>query len=582
MSVIYEHYIDKPDPSIYYYDISHISQHQHEEEILLRIGTTFKVVSVEKSSDNRWYVMLRLEKVDDYRFKNTIDRTPIEIVRSFFNKASQKKNINIENILNEDLSSNTILIMSVFIRLGHLVKHHPREQLEYYQSALSLIPLNESNLLKVGYWAIRMRCISSVNDWTSIPLNIYRQTVLHIHGDLKLKLYRELAQIDEARGDFHSAKIHYNELLKCTDEQLERKIIFNELKRLDKKVDELKPVLPPGEVAYWYLYVSILTITDRPLIDHHCQIFHQSIDNLDLPKDFSFTDLLPHIDRNERIQLMNNSSNNIEFDSIDCSVKHVFIMSLTDKPLTLMIEKNLTIGQLKKMIRCRFDIPYPEKYDFRLIHLGITLIDEQKSLDHYQINDQSVIYLIHGPRIQYKPINRYEQRLYESTGLTRNDILRTFTAEQRRLERIMAKQQRNSEKKLKILQNYRNGTINADTFNSAFKQIFQENLVSSQYDDDDDADSAHLLDMPDSLADEYIQNNGPRPSMNRLLQLSLCSFPRQTYFEENNNNQQTFSNNFQRHNQNDDENGINQIEQQTDDNSSVIDQSLYLPNCFPS
>ena len=146
--------------------------------------------------------------------------------------------------------------------------------------------------------------------------------------------------------------------------------------------------------------------------------------------------MLPHIDLNEHIQLINNSSNNIKFDSIDCSVKHVFIMSLTDKPFTLMIEKNLTIGQLKEIIRCSFDIPYPEKYDFRLIHLGITLIDEQKSLDHYQINDQSVIYLIHGPRIQYKPINRYEQRLDESTGLTFNDILRTFTAEKLRLERI--------------------------------------------------------------------------------------------------------------------------------------------------
>ena len=72
---------------------------------MLRIGTTFKVVSIEKSSDNRWYVILRLEKVDDYRSKNTINRTPMEIVQSFFNKASQRQNINVENIINEHLSS---------------------------------------------------------------------------------------------------------------------------------------------------------------------------------------------------------------------------------------------------------------------------------------------------------------------------------------------------------------------------------------------------------------------------------------------------------------------------------------------
>jgi len=43
-------------------------------------------------------------------------------------------------------------------------------------------------------------------DWTSIPLNIYRQTVFHIYGDLKQKLHRELARIDEARGDFVQLK----------------------------------------------------------------------------------------------------------------------------------------------------------------------------------------------------------------------------------------------------------------------------------------------------------------------------------------------------------------------------------------
>ncbi|CAF0911709.1 unnamed protein product [Rotaria sp. Silwood1] len=156
MSVIYENYIDKPDPSIFYYDMSHISNFPNEEEVLLRIGTTFKVVSVEKLFDNIWHVMLRLEKVNDDRAKNIVHRTPIEIVQYFFRKASQKQKTNVKNIISERLSSNTIVSMSVFIRLGHLFKHHPREQHQYYQSALSLILSNESTLLEVGYLAIRM------------------------------------------------------------------------------------------------------------------------------------------------------------------------------------------------------------------------------------------------------------------------------------------------------------------------------------------------------------------------------------------------------------------------------------------
>ncbi|CAF3671368.1 unnamed protein product [Rotaria sordida] len=297
-SIIYENYNDKPDPSIYYYDISHIS-HFSEEEVLFRIGTIFKVVSIEEPSesiDNRWHVKLRLEKGGDFRSKNTINRTPMEIVQSFFNKASQKKKISVENIINERLSSNIIIIMSVFIRLGHLVKHHPQEQLHYYQSALSKISSNESSLLEVGYEAIRMRCTSSVNDWTSVPLSIYRQTVLHIDGDLRKQLYRELARINEARGDFHSAKMHYNDALKYTNDCLERQLILSDLERLNSKVDDLKPVLPSNQVAYWYLYATVLTSEEQSLIDHKCDIFHRQCDDdddadpdhlLDMPNPFT-------------------------------------------------------------------------------------------------------------------------------------------------------------------------------------------------------------------------------------------------------------------------------------------------------
>ncbi|CAF4913531.1 unnamed protein product, partial [Rotaria sp. Silwood1] len=121
----------------------------------------------------------------------------------------------------------------VFIRLGHLVKHHPPEQLYYYQSVLSIIPSNESALLEVGDWAIRMRCISSVNDWTSVLLSIYRQTVFHIHGDLRKQLHRELARIDEVRGGFHLAKMHCHDALKFTNNCVERQLILSDLERLN-------------------------------------------------------------------------------------------------------------------------------------------------------------------------------------------------------------------------------------------------------------------------------------------------------------------------------------------------------------
>ncbi|CAF3888130.1 unnamed protein product [Rotaria sp. Silwood1] len=113
------------------------------------------------------------------------------------------------------------------------IKHHPPEQLYYYQSVLSIIPSNESALLEVGDWAIRMRCISSVNDWTSVLLSIYRQTVFHIHGDLRKQLHRELARIDEVRGGFHLAKMHCHDALKFTNNCVERQLILSDLERLN-------------------------------------------------------------------------------------------------------------------------------------------------------------------------------------------------------------------------------------------------------------------------------------------------------------------------------------------------------------
>ncbi|CAF3724499.1 unnamed protein product [Adineta steineri] len=257
MSVIYESYTEKPDPTVYYYDISDLSQMEYEEEVLLRVGTVFQLVSIEKSTDGSWHVILRLEKVDDYRSAITVHRTPDEVVDCFFRKASQWRNINLENMR---LSTDMIIRMSVFIRLGHLVRHHPREQLQYYQSALAIIPSCELALREVGYWAIRMRCISSVNDWTSVPVNIYRQTVFHVKASLRNQLNRELAGIEEARGAFRSAARYCHQILKHSNNCLEKQMMSREIERLNKKVDDLQPVLPPGQIAYWYL-----TVTDRQL-----------------------------------------------------------------------------------------------------------------------------------------------------------------------------------------------------------------------------------------------------------------------------------------------------------------------------
>jgi hypothetical protein len=533
-----------------------------EKEVLLRIGTTFKVISVEKSPDNIWHAILHLEKVNDYRTKNTNHRQPIEIVQSFFHKASQKQKMNVENIINEHLSPNIIVTMSVFIRLGHLVKHHPREQLEYYQSALSLIPSNESILLDVGYWAIRMRCISSVKDWTSIPLNIYQQTILHTHGNFRKQLHRELARIDEARGDFCSAKIHYTASRKYTKYGSEEyQLISHDIKRLDNKVNERKPILPQGEIAYWYLYDTVLTMEERGNIDRQCNIFHKSINNLHL---------LPRINLNEHTLLFKDFSNNVKFNPIDLSIKHVFIKTLEDEPLILTLEKNMTVRQLKETIRQSFEIPYPEKYDLCLIHLGIRLSDEQKSLEDYQINDQSVIYLIHGPRIQDERMNPYEQRLYENTGLTGSDISRKLAVEKSKAERLQANLQKETDIAINLRPNmYRNEMINAETANSAFHQFFQKNLVVSQYDDDEDADPDHLLDMTDSLADECIQNSSPHIPAKELFELLCLAYHDRTDTEENNNNNQQNDGN---------DSGINR----TNETLLGRDESLLLSNCIAS
>ncbi|CAF1151952.1 unnamed protein product [Adineta steineri] len=266
MSVIYESYTDKPDPTVYYYDISCLSQMEDEEEVLLRVGTVFQLVRIEKSTDGSWHVILRLEKVDDYRSAITVHRTPDEVVDCFFRKASQWRNINLENMR---LSTDMIIRMSVFIRLGHLVRHHPREQLQYYQSALAIIPSCELALREVGYWAIRMRCISSVNDWTSVPVNIYRQTVFHVKASLRNQLNRELAGIEEARGAFRSAARYCHQILKHSNNCLEKQMMSREIERLNKKVDDLQPVLPPGQIAYWYFNMDRILAVARIQSEKH-------------------------------------------------------------------------------------------------------------------------------------------------------------------------------------------------------------------------------------------------------------------------------------------------------------------------
>lgn len=527
ISNIYENYIDQPDPSIYYYDISHISKMPDEEEVLLRIGTTFKVINIEKLSDHRWHVYLRFEKVNDYRSKNKINRTPIEIVQSFFRKASQKQKINVEDIIDKHLSSDIILKISIFIRLGHLVKHHPQEQLQYYQYALCQIPSNESILLQIGYWAIRTRCIFSVNDWRFIPLNIYRQTVVHIQGNLKQKLHDELTRIEVARA----AKWHYNEVSKSTDNYSEQQIILDEN-------DQLKILLQSDEVAYRCLYAGILTTGERGIIDYYCRMFYQSIDTASLSEDFSFANILPNVDLNEHYQLLNQFFNNIRLDSTDLSSKHIFIVSLTDKPFILKIQTNLTIGQLKEKIRSNLEIPCFVEYDFRLIHLGKTLIDEEKLMSDYHINDQCIIHLIYGPSEKNKPVTGLDQEFQENTGLTVNLLKHISLVEERRLKKIQTQLQ---------LHAFPSLSGNSHAGNSRLDQFLKENLHFSQYDDDEnDADPADLLDMSDSLADQYFQNSGPQTSASEMMDL-ISRRPYQLNSGQNNNNQQISSDDLHDH-----------------------------------
>ena len=542
MSIIYRNYVDKPDPSIYYYSIKHISQFTEEEEILLRIGTTFKVIDVKYiPCDRLWHVKLRLEAVDDYRSKNNINRTPVEIVQSFFYKASQKQKINVMDIINKNLSLDIITKMSIYIRLGHLVKHHPQEQLYYYQFALSLIPSNQPTLLQLGYWAIRIRCIFSVNDLRLVPVDIYRQTVLHIQGNLQRKLHHELARIDQARADFSSAKLHY-EFLKNTLGDFDHRLSPDEIERLQNETNQLNSKLQSSEVAYRYLYAGILTTGERAIIEYQCKKFQQSIDTLSLSKNFSFADILPDVDLKQHYQLVQTFFNNIILDPTDLSIKHLFIISLVNKPFTIIIEDNLTIGQLKTKIRSNLEIPHPEGYDFRLIHLGITLSDEQKLITAYHINDQSFIYLIHGPNIKNQPANRLDQESQENTGLTAADIKHISLVGESQLKKLQTQSQKHAFNSLFLSENK---DRNSQTIIGKFDQYFQQNLNFSQYDEDnDDADPADLLGMSDSLVDQYFRNSGPQTSASELMDL-ISRHPYQLNTGENNNNQQTSSNDLQ-------------------------------------
>ncbi|CAF1038837.1 unnamed protein product [Adineta steineri] len=561
MSVIYESYTEKPDPTVYYYDISYLSQMEYEEEVLLRVGTVFQLVRIEKSTDGSWHVILRLEKVDDYRSAITVHRTPDEVVDCFFRKASQWRNINLENMR---LSTDMIIRMSVFIRLGHLVRHHPREQLQYYQSALAIIPSCELALREVGYWAIRMRCISSVNDWTSVPVNIYRQTVFHVKASLRNQLNRELAGIEEARGAFRSAARYCHQILKHSNNCLEKQMMSREIERLNKKVDDLQPVLPPGQIAYWYLYVTVLTADERSMVDHCCKLFHQHIDKRNLSKYFDFAAILPNIDWNEYPELINDDGiEHIDSSSREFPIFHVFIRTVTDRQLEFDLDRNTTLRQLKELIRSSFDLPYPAKYDFRLIYLGRSLTDEDNSLYHYNVYDQCVMYVVHGPHIQDESMNRLERELYEHTGLNSSNMDRILAVARIQSEKHGAEVQ-------KVYNMFTNLCMNeiktSESFNHAFTEFFRERLGSNQYNEDEDADPYDLVNMSHSAAMEYIENSGPNISARELLN-AFGGFAPRSNMEWNSDDQQ--------HRQTDHDSHMDLLKQQ-------IGESLSVSNCQPS
>ncbi|CAF1502552.1 unnamed protein product [Adineta ricciae] len=245
---------------------------------------------------------------------------------------------------------------------------------------------------------------------------------------------------------------------------------------------------------------------ERTQIDRQCRLFLESLINIDCSNSHLFEDILSKVDSNEFITENFNSS---KWKSDDSSTLHLIIKTLTDKPLYLSVNKDITIQQLKQKIRCSFDIPYHLKYDFYLFHLGIYLKNEEKLIIDYNINNHSIIYLIHGPCIRDSTMNYLAEDLQDDTGITINDINRILIAEQNRVHRIIYRNQKHLEIILKFTQT---GCQNESEF-------FQEMFLLSQTDDDDDADSQNIADMSQSLADEYLQHSGPQISVFQLMNL---------------------------------------------------------------
>jgi hypothetical protein len=80
------------------------------------------------------------------------------------------------------------------------------------------------------------------------------------------------------------------------------------------------------------------------------------------------------------------------------------------------------------------------------------------------------------------------------------------------------------------------------TTNNRLNQFLENNLHFSQYDeDDDDADPADLLNLPNSIANQYFENSGPQTSASQLNDL-IGRHPYQLNIAINNNNQQISSN----------------------------------------
>ncbi|CAF1515677.1 unnamed protein product [Adineta steineri] len=169
-------------PAMPYCNIAHLSKFKGEHEYLFKFRAIFEVVSVEKPTEEIWYVQLRLERIEDHSLNST-NGTSREILIDFFSESvSNNETLQNINLMVDEISLEHRNRMAGYIKLGDAYEERfeHTQQLRYYRASLEVLEKVSNDkhpLLSLGYDTIIRKLAGVVQDCTKEDINVLKMAL---------------------------------------------------------------------------------------------------------------------------------------------------------------------------------------------------------------------------------------------------------------------------------------------------------------------------------------------------------------------------------------------------------------------